>query len=99
MFLGVRDLPNFELSRTHRSLEIFDGAATGSPTQLFVYRITMLQGDNGELKIIRDEAAEKLLVARRQVISVDVSVRSHLYVELVGTGPVRGQYEFLGCAG
>jgi len=99
MTSGVRDLPNFELSRTRQSLEIFDGEVPSNPTQLFVYRITVLQCDNAELKIIRDDAAEKLLAARREVVSIDVTVRQHLYVELVGGGSVKGQYEFLGCTG
>jgi hypothetical protein len=93
----VRIVPNFELSPTRRSREIFDGEATGNPTQLFVYRITVLQCDNAELKIIRDDAGQKLLAARRAIVSLDVSVRQHLYLELVGKGSIKGQYEFLGC--
>lgn len=90
-------MPNFQLSPTRNSLEIFDGAATDNPTQLFVYRITVLQCDNAELKIIRDDADQKLLTARREIVSLDVTVRQHLYLELVGKGSINGQYEFLGC--
>jgi hypothetical protein len=92
-------LPKFGLGPTRQSLEIFDGDATGNPTQLFVYRITVLQCDNAELKIIRDDAAEKILSVRREIVSLDVTVREHLYVERVGTGTIKGEYEFLGCTG
>ncbi len=90
-------MPNFALSPARRSREIFDGGATGNPTQLFVYRITVLQCDNAELKIIRDTADAILLAARREVTSIDITIRQHLYLEMVGSGSIKGEYEFLGC--
>ena len=91
-------MPNFELSPTRRNKELFDGSATANPTQVFVYRISLIQCDRAELKIIRDDAGQKLLTARRSFVSIDVAVRQHLYLELVGNGMIRGTYEFLGCA-
>lgn len=90
-------MPSFDLSPSKPKLEIFDGSATQNPGQVFVYRITVTQCDNAELKILRDEAGQKLLVARRTLASIDVTVSQHLYLELFGSGSIRGEYEFLGC--
>lgn len=76
------------------SIEVFDGTLVRLRDKYVMYRITVSEFSGADLKIITGTRS-KMVTPHGHNWSVDVAASGQLFLEAVGAGRVKGNYEAL----